>query len=110
MQAWAAVFAVLPIARLADRRNRRDIVAVALLVWAIGTTLSGCFATYGGLLAARAIVGLGTAGFRPVAVALLTDFFPPEERGRAFGIFALGWQSGNLFGYIGGGGWFSHGP
>eukprot|EP01052_Picozoa_sp_SAG31_P019536 SAG31_NODE_1429_length_8390_cov_2.259076_1_plen_294_part_00 len=103
MSHWTAALVVLPVARLADSFSRRDIIACSILIWALGTATSGCVGSYLGLLLTRSIVGVGIAGFMPVSTALLTDFFPPAERGRAFGVFSLGWQSGNLFGYILGG-------
>ena len=58
------VTAGIPIAWLADRSNRRNIVAVSLGIWSVMTALSGMVQNYTQLLLARLGVGLGEAGGR----------------------------------------------
>eukprot|EP01052_Picozoa_sp_SAG31_P052511 SAG31_NODE_12998_length_900_cov_1.756554_2_plen_137_part_00 len=53
--------AVLPIGRLADKTNRRDVIAGSLALWAFGTVLSGLAQSFLQLCMARLLVGLGTA-------------------------------------------------
>ena len=55
----------IPIGALADRSNRRNIVAVSLALWSAMTAASGLSATYGQLLLARFGVGIGEAGGTP---------------------------------------------
>ena len=85
---------VIPIGRLADQTSRRDVIAVALTVWALGTICSGLSSSYLGLFGSRMLVGLGTAGFYPVAEASIADFFPASERGRAYGMFGFSFMFG----------------
>jgi MFS family permease len=94
---------VIPIGHFADQTSRRDVIAVALTVWALGTVLSGFSNTFFGLFCSRMLVGLGTAGFYPVAEASIADFFPPTERGRAYGMFGFALTLGYLIGFMGGG-------
>jgi predicted MFS family arabinose efflux permease len=80
----------IPIAAYADRANRRNILAVALVVWSGMTTLCGVARDYGQLLLARFAVGIGEAGGTPPSTSMLADKFPPARRPMALTIFALG--------------------
>ncbi len=93
----------LPIARLADRRSRRNIIAVALLVWSAMTVASGLARSFGQLMAARVGVGIGEAGCTPPAHSMLSDSFPPERRATAISLYSLGIPIGTLLGMALGG-------
>lgn len=80
----------IPIAALADRANRRNILAVALAVWSGVTALCGVAQNYWQLLIARFAVGIGEAGGTPPSTSILADKFPPARRPMALTIFALG--------------------
>jgi predicted MFS family arabinose efflux permease len=93
----------LPIARLADRSNRRNIIAIALFVWSGMTVLCGMAKTFPQLLAARIGVGIGEAGCTPPAHSILSDTFPPAKRASAISIYSLGVPLGTLVGLAFGG-------
>ena len=97
------VIAGIPIAWLADRGNRRNIIALSLAVWSGMTAISGLVTSYGQLVAARLGVGLGEAGGSPPAHSLLSDYFPPERRGTALSFYSSGIYLGVLAGFAGGG-------
>jgi MFS family permease len=80
----------IPVAALADRLNRRNILAVALFVWSGVTALCGVAHSYGQLLLARFAVGIGEAGGTPPSTSIVADNFPPARRPMALTIFALG--------------------
>jgi predicted MFS family arabinose efflux permease len=80
----------IPIAALADRANRRDILAVAIGVWSAMTALCGLAQNYWHLLLARVGVGIGEAGGTPPSTSILADKFAPARRPMALTIFALG--------------------
>lgn len=84
------VTAGIPIAWLADRSNRRNIVAVSLGIWSVMTALSGMVQNYTQLLLARLGVGLGEAGGSPPSHSMLSDYFPEERRGTALSIYTTG--------------------
>lgn len=96
-------FAGLPIARLADRGNRTNVISVALLVWSAMTIASGMATNFVQLLLARVGVGVGEAGCTPPAHSILSDAYPPERRAFALSVYQLGVPFGTLFGLAAGG-------
>jgi len=88
----------IPIAALADRTNRRNILAIALAVWSAMTALCGLAQNYGQLLLARFAVGVGEAGGTPPSTSILADKFPSVSRPMAMTIFALGCNLGAWLG------------
>jgi len=101
-----AVFYVtlgIPIARLADRTNRRNTVAVSLSLWSIMTACCGLAGNFVQLLLARMGVGVGEAGGSPPAHAMISDYFPPQKRSRALSIYSAGLYFGMLIGFLMGG-------
>jgi EmrB/QacA subfamily drug resistance transporter len=89
VNAYSLSFAVLLItgAALGDRFGRRRLLAVGLLVFTLASVACALAPDTGLLIAARAVQGAGSALVMPLAVALLTNAFPPEKRGGALGIF-----------------------
>ena len=102
---FAVFYATLgmPIALLADRWNRRNIVAAALAIWSVMTALSGIAANVGQLALARIGVGIGEAGCSPPAHSMISDYYPPEKRATAMGIFTVGISAGIMIAYLSGG-------
>lgn len=85
-----AVFYVtfaVPVARLADRRNRKTVIAGGLFLWSASTCCAGFARTFGGLFAARVGVGIGESCLAPAAYSMLADLYEPRKLGRAIGIF-----------------------
>ena len=97
------VTAGIPIARFADRSNRRNIVAVSVGLWSAMTAVSGLVQNYGQLLAARVGVGVGEAGGSPPSHSIVSDIFPPEKRASALAFYSTGVNLGILFGFLFGG-------
>lgn len=93
----------LPIARLADRYNRKNIISISLAVWSAMTVVSGFASNFVQLLLARIGVGVGEAGGSPPAHSIISDYFPKEKRGTALSIYSMGIYIGILFGYLCGG-------
>lgn len=80
----------IPVASLADRANRKNILAISLAVWSGMTALCGVAQNYWHLLLARFGVGIGEAGGTPPSTSILADRFPAARRPMALTIFALG--------------------
>lgn len=97
------VLAGIPIARLADSGNRRNIVAVSLSIWSLMTAVSGFVGNYIQLLLARIGVGVGEAGCSPPAHSMVSDIFPPEKRAAAMSFYSIGINVGIMFGFLLGG-------
>lgn len=93
----------IPIAHFADKRNRRNIVAISLGLWSIMTAISGLARNFIQLLLARIGVGVGEAGGSPPAHAMISDYFPPEKRSTALSIYSTGIYFGILIGFLMGG-------
>lgn len=83
-------FIAVPVGWFADRTNRVTVLSLACGIWSAATIACGLAANYAQLVVARMTVGFGEAGGVPPSYALITDTFPPGERGTAFGIFNLG--------------------
>lgn len=103
--AFALFYATLgiPIARYADRSNRRNLISVALTIWSAMTAFSGLAQNFWHLLIARVGVGVGEAGCSPPAHSMIADYFPTENRATALGVYSLGIPFGILFGFLAGG-------
>jgi len=93
----------IPIARFADRSNRKNIVAVSLALWSFMTAISAFVMNYWQLVLARIGVGIGEAGGSPPSHSIISDYFPPEKRGTALSIYSMGIYFGILVGYTSGG-------
>ena len=103
--AFAAFYATLgiPIAKYADRGNRRNLISISLAIWSLMTALSGLAQNFLHLLLARIGVGIGEAGCSPPAHSMISDYFPANKRSTALGIYSLGIPFGIMFGLFAGG-------
>ena len=97
------VIAGIPIAKLADRSNRKNIVAFSLFLWSFMTAISGFVQNYLQLLLARIGVGIGEAGGSPPSHSIISDIFPAHARASALGFYSTGVNIGILFGFLLGG-------
>ena len=80
----------IPLSWLADRKNRRNLLAFSITVWSVATALCGLSKTFWQLLFARIGVGIGEAGGTPPCNSIVADYFPAARRPMAMTIFALG--------------------
>src|SRR6476661_8429588 len=93
----------IPIARVADRLNRRNIVAAAFAFWSAMTALCGAASSVTSLALARIGVGIGESAGSPASQSIIADLFSKNERPRALGIYAIGTYLGVFLGYFIGG-------
>lgn len=98
----------IPVARFADKANRRNIIAVSLALWSLMTALCGLAQNYVQLLLARIGVGVGEAGSSPPSHSIIADLYPVEKRASAMAIYSLGVVLGGGFGTMIGGWLASH--
>ncbi|MEQ8177478.1 MAG: MFS transporter [Amphiplicatus sp.] len=103
--AFALVYPTLglPLARFADRFNRRNILAACLAFWSAMTMLCGLAPGFWTLALARTGVAAGEAGYAPCTHSLIADSVKPENRATAFSILVLGISAGGLVASIIGG-------
>jgi predicted MFS family arabinose efflux permease len=92
----------IPVAVLADRWNRRNVLALSVMLWTLMTALCGLAGSFAALVLARIFVGVGEAGGNPPSHSLIADYFPVSQRATALGIYALGaplgWMLSGLLG------------
>ncbi|MDJ0760095.1 MAG: MFS transporter [Woeseiaceae bacterium] len=93
----------IPIARLAERFNRRNLLAWAIAIWSGMTMLCGVASNIWQLAAARIGVGIGEAGGSPPAHSMISDMYPPEQRSTAMGFYTVGISAGIMLAYLAGG-------
>ena len=96
-------FLGIPIAWLADRKNRVWIMTIALGFWSAMTALCGLAQNFTQLFLARLGVGVGEAGGVAPAYSLISDYFPPHQRARALSIYSFGIPIGSALGILLGG-------
>jgi MFS family permease len=80
----------IPIGRLADRMNRKSIIAVGVIAWSAMATCCGLAKNWTQLVLARMGVGVGEAALSPAAYSMISDAFPREKQGRAFSVYNMG--------------------
>jgi len=86
--AFSLIYTVVtvPLARLADHGNRRNLIASGIFAWSAMTALAGMANTYWQLFVARMGVGVGEAALGPASASLLADFFETHRLPLAYGI------------------------
>lgn len=93
----------LVLGRIADRSNRRSLIIAGIAIWCVATAACGFAGSLGTLFLARMVVGVGEASLSPAAYSMLADYFAPERRGRAMGLYSLGVYLGSGLAFIVGG-------
>jgi MFS transporter, Spinster family, sphingosine-1-phosphate transporter len=91
---------------LGDRIPRKYLVAGGVLVWSLATGASGLATTFVMLMIARAVIGIGEAGYGAVAPSIISDLYPREQRTRVLSYFYIAIPVGAAAGF-GLGGWLS---
>jgi predicted MFS family arabinose efflux permease len=90
----------LPIARLAERKSRVNIISVSIALFSAATALCGMAAGFWHLFLLRVGVGIGEAGVQSPTVSLLADHFPPSRRGSVITVMKLGSPVGSVVGAL----------
>lgn len=103
--AFAVLYTLLgiPIARLAEKRNRMTILSICVALWSLATAMCGFAGSFLTLFTARIGVSIGEAGCTPPAQSVISDYFPADKRATAISIYALGVPVGSMLAAIGGG-------
>ncbi|ODT88487.1 MFS transporter [Phenylobacterium sp. SCN 70-31] len=96
-------FLGIPIARMAERKNRALIIGTAVGVWSGFTALCATAGNFWQLIIYRIGVGVGEAGCTPPAHSLIADYVPKEKRASALAFYSMGTPIGSLLGLVMGG-------
>ena len=88
---------------LGDRLSRPRLMSAGVTAWSMATAAAGFTADFVQLLIARAWVGIGEAAYATISPALLSDYFPRSQRGRAFAVFYVAIPVGSAAGFLLGG-------
>ncbi len=90
--AFAMLYSTLgiPLAIVADRTSRTWVVTISLTVWSIFTAMCGLATSFWHMFAYRLGVGVGEAGGVAPSYAIISSYFPIDQRGRALGFYSLG--------------------
>ncbi|MFQ5527015.1 MAG: spinster family MFS transporter [Thermoanaerobaculia bacterium] len=103
--AFAVFYAIfgIPLGRLADIWNRKNVIAIGLFAWSAMTALSGTARGFASLAAYRIGVGIGESSASPAAFSMLGDYFPPRRRATAVAVYSSGVFIGSGIGMFLGG-------
>jgi MFS family permease len=103
--AFALLYTILgvPIARIAERVSRVNIMAVCITLWSAFTALCGLAPNFAVMMAMRVGVGIGEAGCSPPAHSLISDYYEPKRRASALSVYAFGIPLGGMLGAVFGG-------
>lgn len=97
------MLAAPPIAWLADARGRTPWITGGIALWSLATAAGAWTASFAGLFATRAAVGVGEACYGAISPSFVAERFPEERRGMALAIFSMAIPVGSALGYAGGG-------
>jgi len=98
---WTYTLFQVPVGVLTDRWGARRVMLVFLSLLGLGTVLFAASRTYPESVGARALIGAGAAAIWVPGMRLITEWFPPEERGRATGVFSAGGGVGGTLALVG---------
>lgn len=84
----------IPLAWLADRSSRRNLIGISIAVWSLMTAACGMAGSFLTLFLARIGVGIGEAGLSPAAYSMIADSFPPSRRAKALSVYSMGSTAG----------------
>jgi predicted MFS family arabinose efflux permease len=99
---YAAAFALagIPFGWMADRGNRRNLLAALLAIWSALVALAGSANSFMALVLTRVGIGAADAGGQPCSVSIISDLYPTQRRASAVAIFFVGVPLGMASGFI----------
>jgi MFS family permease len=93
----------LPLGRIADTHNRRNLITVGVVAWSIMTAACSAAKNFWALFFTRMGVGIGEATLSPAAFSMIADYFPPARLGVALSTYSMGIYVGSGLALIVGG-------
>jgi predicted MFS family arabinose efflux permease len=100
---WSILLFTLPISILVDRWSRKNCIGLMSLIWSLATVACAFTRNFTQLFTARAVIGLGEAGYAPGGAAMISALFPEEKRARMMGVWNASIPLGSALGVALGG-------
>ncbi|WP_319524109.1 MFS transporter [uncultured Desulfosarcina sp.] len=104
---WSILIVSFPASVLVDRWSRTKSISIMAAIWSMATLACAFTRTFSHLFTARAVIGVGEAGYAPGGTAMLSNYFPQEKRARILGLWNASIPLGSALG-IGLGGFVAH--
>lgn len=89
--------------RLADSRNRRNMIIIGMVLWSAATAACGLASSFTQLFFTRMLVGVGEAVLSPAAYSMIADYFPKDKRSQAAAAYSMAISLGNGAALLAGG-------
>lgn len=93
----------LVIGRMADRKNRKRIIMIGIVLWGMATAFCGLARNFAQLFMGRVMVGVGEATLGPSAISMISDYFPRDRLARALSFYTSAQYFGAGFALVVGG-------
>ena len=90
----------LPLGRIADRHERRSLVAWTRGIGGLLAAMGGASSGFWSLMGSRAGGALSDAGGAPASLSMIADLYPPAQRSRAMSLFGLGAATGSMLALV----------
>ncbi|NLN29763.1 MAG: MFS transporter [Bacteroidales bacterium] len=100
---WAIVLLTFPVSLMVDRWSRTKTIGIMAIIWSLATALCALTGNYIQLFMARALIGVGEAGYAPGGSAVISGLYPIEKRSRMMGIWNASIPVGTAIGHFLGG-------
>jgi MFS family permease len=100
---WGIVAFTFPISILVDRWSRKKSIGIMAIVWSVASIAGAFMGNFRQLLSARAVLGVGEAGYGPAGTAMISWLYPIEKRARILGIWGASQPLGVAMGIALGG-------
>ncbi|MDX9772886.1 MAG: MFS transporter [Bacteroidales bacterium] len=100
---WAIVLLTFPISILVDRWNRTKTIGIMAVLWSIATALCALTGNFVQLVLARALIGIGEAGYAPGGSAVISGLYPEDKRSKMMGLWNASIPLGTAIGVLLGG-------
>jgi sugar phosphate permease len=84
---WSYALCQLPVGALVDKIGPRWLLGMGLVVWSLAQMAGGLVSTFGYFVVARIWLGIGEAPQFPAAARVVSNWFPPLQRGTPTGIY-----------------------
>jgi MFS family permease len=100
---WAIVLLTFPVSILVDRWNRTKTIGIMAVLWSMATFLCALTGNFVQLLLARALIGVGEAGYAPGGTAVISGLYPEDKRSKMMGLWNASIPLGTAIGVLLGG-------